>query len=303
MVSDESGTPTPGDPPEDQAELEEQLEELEERVEVTLGGDSARRVRRLRRQVREATPDAMFSSEGGFGMRGMARRTDSYGFVLILLAVLIWVFVPFASNERWATIPTLVVFFLTVLIAMHTSFVREKWLVTVLVFDCGLLVAGITGAITENEVVRSWSNGGYGILLFTTALVVLRRVLGHQTVTSRTLSGAVSAFLFVGLAFACIAESLVLRDPAAYTTPNGDTSFSSMLYYSFVTIATLGYGDIVPVSNTARSFATMESVMGQIYLVTIVARLVSLLGVRRITTTVAAPAPAAPPTEAEPQSQ
>lgn len=285
------------DPPsnDDVEQLEDQIEQLEERVGVTLGGDSARRVRRLRRQVHEASPDALFDTTGGFTVRGIARRTDSYGFVLILLAVLIWVFVPFASNERWATIPTIVVFFLTVLISMHTSFVREKWLVTVLVVDCALLAAGVAGTITENETVRSCSNAGFGLLLFATALVVLRRVLSHQTVTSRTLSGAVSAFLFVGLAFACIAESLVLRDPQAYTTPNGNTTFSAMLYYSFVTIATLGYGDIVPVSNTARSFATMEAIMGQIYLVTIVARLVSLLGVRRITT-VAEPAEHQPPT-------
>jgi hypothetical protein len=296
-VSDVPG----GEAPDDEVEeLEEQIDELEERVEVTLGGDSARRVRRLRRQVREATPDALFSADGGFGLRGIARRTDSYGFVLILLAVLIWVFVPLASNERWATVPTLVVFFLTVLIAMHTSFVRRQWLAIVVVLDCGLLLTGVIGVITENETVRSWANGGFGTLLLATAIVVLRRVLSHQTVTSRTLSGAVSAFLFVGLAFACFAESLVLRDPTAYNTPNGDTSFSSMLYYSFVTIATLGYGDIVPVSNTARSFATLEAVMGQIYLVTIVARLVSLLGVRRITATVEAPAASPDP---EPQTR
>lgn len=301
-MSDESGTPTPGDPADDQVEdLEGQLEELEERVEVTLGGDSARRVRRLRKQVRESTPDALFSTEGGYTLRGIARRTDSYGFVLILLAVLIWVFVPFASNERWASIPTLLVWFLTVLIAMHTSFVREKWLMTVIVLDVGLLLLGITGVITENDEVRAWSNFGYGLLLFATALVILRRVLGHQTVTSRTLSGAVSAFLFVGLAFACMAEATVLRDPGAYSAANGNTSFASMLYFSFVTIATLGYGDIVPVTSTARAFATMEAVMGQIYLVTIVARLVSLLGVRRFTTVADPSTPTAP--DPDPQSQ
>jgi hypothetical protein len=301
-VSDESGPPARGDRPEDQAaELEAEIEQLEERVEVTVGGDSARRVRHLRKQVREASPDALFSAEGGMSVRGIARRTDSYGFVLVLLAVLIWVFVPFASNERWATIPTLLVFFLTVLISMHTSFVREKWLVVVLVADSGLLLLGVIGVLSENESVRSVSNFGYGALLFATALVVLRRVLSHQTVNSRTLSGAVAAFLFVGLAFACMAEATVLRDPNAYNAAGGNTNFASMLYFSFVTIATLGYGDIVPVSSTARSFATMEAVMGQIYLVTIVARLVSLLGVRRFTT-VPDPSTTTPP-DPDPQSQ
>jgi hypothetical protein len=269
-------------------ELEAEIEELEERVEVTVSGDAARRLRRLRRQVAEAAPDALFSTEGGLTFRGIARRTDSYGFVLILLSVLIWIFVPFASSERWATVPTIVVFYLTILISMHTSFVRERWLLTVLVVDTGLLALGLAGVATDSSSARALSNAGFGLLLFATALVVLRRVLGHQTVTSRTLSGAVSAFLFVGLAFACFAEATVLWDPQAYSTNDGDTTFAAMLYFSFVTQATLGYGDIVPVSSTARSFATMQAVAGQIYLVTIVARLVSLLGMRRITTTTSA---------------
>jgi hypothetical protein len=289
-VSDQTGNE-----PQDGAEqLEHEIDELEEKVEVSLGGDSARRMRRLRRQLAEATPDALFSTEGGLTVRGIARRTDSYGFVLILLAVLIWVFVPFAAAQRWATVPTMLVFYLTILISMHTSFVRRRWLVTVIVIDSAGLALGITGTITQNVSTRALANTTFALLLFATALVVLRRVLSHQTVTSRTLSGAVSAFLFVGLAFACAAEAIVLWNPDAYSTPNGVTNFGAMLYFSFVTIATLGYGDIVPVTPFARSLATMESVMGQIYLVTIVARLVSLLGVRRITTT--APAPPGDPT-------
>jgi hypothetical protein len=270
-------------------EIEREIEDLEERLEVTVTGSTARRLRHLRRQVHEAAPDALFSTEGGSGLRGVARRTDSYGFVLLLLAVLIWVFVPFASSERWATIPTICVFFVAVLISMHTSFVRERWLVVVIVFDSGLLLLGVVGGVTDNDDIRSISNAGFGLLLLATALVILRRVLRHQTVTSRTLSGAVSAFLLLGLAFACAAESIVLQDPSAYAASNGDTTFASMLYYSFVTQATLGYGDIVPVSDVARSFSTMQAIAGQIYLVTIVARLVSLLGVSRVMTSSTAP--------------
>jgi hypothetical protein len=51
-----------------------------------------------------------------------------------------------------------------------------------------------------------------------------------------------------------------------------------MVYYSFVTLATLGYGDIVPLSPSARGLAILEAVVGQIYLVVVVARLVSLYG-------------------------
>jgi hypothetical protein len=279
-MSDQRGE----EPPEDVEQLEHEIEELEERVQTTVGGPTTGRLRRMRRQVTEAAPDALFSTSGGVGIRGIARRTDSYGFVLILLAILIWAFVPFASSERWATIPTIVVFYLTIVISMHTSFVRERWLLLVVVLDTSLLLLGLVGVITDNEEVRAVSNGGFGLLLLATALVILRRILSHQTVTSRTLSGAVAAFLLVGLAFASFAEALVLHQPGSYIANSGNTNFSAMLYFSFVTQATLGYGDIVPVSSTARSLATMQAIMGQIYLVTIVARLVSLLGMRRFPT-------------------
>lgn len=271
--------------PDDAEALEREIEALEERVEVTVGGDTARKLRRMQRQVREATPDALFSTEGGLSPRGMLRRTDSYGFVLVTLIVLIWAFVPLASAQRWATAPVLVVFFLTSLISMHTSLVKRKWLVVVLVIDVVLLAIGLTGVILDDDKVRAVSSAGFGLLLFATALVVLRRVLSHETVTSRTLSGAVAAFLFVGLAFASFAEATVLNDPGAYIVADGNTNFGTMLYFSFVTIATVGYGDVVPASSTARSLATLEAVMGQIYLVVVVARLVSLLGLKRITTT------------------
>lgn len=273
-----------GDGSDTPAELEREIEQLEDRIEAATTPDKATtsRLRGLNRQAREAAPDALFSTEGGLSVRGIARRTDSYGFVLILLAVLIWFFVPFASSERWAIVPTITVFYLTILISMHTSFIRERRLVVVLIIDSALLALGLIGVITDNEEVRAVSNGGFGLLLFATALVVLRRVLGHHSVTSRTLSGAVSAFLFVGLAFACFAEATVLHTPGSYSLASGNANFGSMLYFSFVTIATLGYGDIVPVSSAARSLATMEAIMGQIYLVTIVARLVSLLGMGRL---------------------
>lgn len=279
------------DPSQDREELEREIEALEERVDSSAGGQSTTRLRRMRRQLAESAPDALFAPGADTSIRGIARRTDSYGFVLVLLVVLIWFFIPFASAERWATIPTIVVFFLTVLISMHTSFVRERRLLVVVVVDATLLAAGVVGYVIDSEGVRAASNAGFGLLLIVTTLVILRRVLQHQTITSRTLSGAVSAFLLVGLAFACFAESIVLRDPDAYSTASGTLQFADMLYFSFVTQATLGYGDIVPVSDWARSLATMQTIAGQIYLVTIVARLVSLLGMSRVVGSMGAGSP------------
>ena len=280
-MSDQPGDGRPDDP----EELERELEELEERIDSSTkpSGVSRSRLRRLNRQVREAAPDALVLDRGrvhGAGYRAAhgqlrvrldtARRAD-----LGVRAL--------RQQRTLGDAPCPRGVLLTILIAMHTSFVREGWLVAVIVVDSALLLLGIAGYISDNTGLRVLSNGGYGFMLLATALVVLRRVLTHQTVTSRTLSGAVAALFFVGLAFASFAEASVLHDPASYSASGGGSlGFATMLYFSFVTLPTLGYGDIVPVSSTARSLATMEAVLGQIYLVTIVARLVSLLGMGRL---------------------
>lgn len=176
--------------------------------------------------------------------------------------------------------PSTVVFFLTTLIATHTSEVPRRWVLVVCILSGALLVVDLAGASVDDLDVRAIAGTGYGLLLLATAFVVMRRVLRHRTITSRTLAGGVAAYLLVGLAFASLAASIALRDPSAYVAAHGGTDFAAMLY-SFVTQATLGYYDVVPVSDFARSLATLQAVVGQIYLVIVVARLVSLFGTRR----------------------
>jgi hypothetical protein len=270
--------------------LDDEMRRIEhdlERAEGLGREDATKRLRRLRRRAAEVAPDALFGPVQEDGIRGIARRTDSYGFVLIMLAALIWLFLPVSTERSWARVPTIAVFFLTIIIAMHTSFVRESRLKAVVALDLALLLVGILGFALDNDDVRAVTDVGFAALLFVTAGVVLVRVLRHNAVTSRTISGAVAAYLFVGLGFASLANGINLVWPGAYATPDGVIDFSSMTYFSFVTLATLGYGDIVPVSDWARSMATLEAVLGQIYLVTIVARLVALFGTVRRTPDVA----------------
>jgi hypothetical protein len=273
--------------PDDDA-LEPNLDALDDemsRIEAALDhvdGDARsaarKRLRRLQRRAADAGPDALFAPTGQHGLRGIARRTDSYGFVLITLAALIWIFMPLSVDQQWARIPTILVFFFTIIIAMHTSFVRENKLRTVIVIGVALVLVGVIGYALDSERLRAITDAGFAVLLLATAGVVLARVVRHPSVTSRTISGAVAAYLFLGLAFASIATAIEMWSPGSYAATSGDFSFGSMIYFSFVTLATLGYGDIVPLTEWARSLATLEAVVGQIYLVTIVARLVSLFG-------------------------
>jgi voltage-gated potassium channel len=88
---------------------------------------------------------------------------------------------------------------------------------------------------------------------------------------------ALDAYLMIGLMFAICYAVLDKVDPASFGSPSEiDLTMDRAIYFSFVTIATLGYGDIVPLGGLARGLAILEAVTGQMYLAVLVAWLVSL---------------------------
>lgn len=109
-------------------------------------------------------------------------------------------------------------------------------------------------------------------------VMILRLLFRLQRVTVETLSTAASAYLLIGVSFALAYAAVSAQNPDAFAianeTPN--PGFEMYVYFSFVTLTTLGYGDISPVSNPARTLAMFEAVGGVLYLAMIISRLVAL---------------------------
>jgi hypothetical protein len=100
-------------------------------------------------------------------------------------------------------------------------------------------------------------------------------VLDQDRVDANSVFGALCAYLFLGFSFAVVYDMLAYLNPAAIFTPEeGEPNFITWAYFSFTTLTTLGYGDIAPRSYPARMIAILEALIGQIYLVVVVARLV-----------------------------
>lgn len=110
---------------------------------------------------------------------------------------------------------------------------------------------------------------------------VLSHVLRDEEVTADKICGALSVYLLIGLTwgglFAVIEgirpQSFLIADVQGANIREMSTHF---VYYSFVTLTTLGYGDITPLTSTAKAFSYVEAVIGQIYLAVLIARLVGL---------------------------
>ncbi|HBP22572.1 MAG TPA: hypothetical protein DEA08_32930 [Planctomycetes bacterium] len=124
-----------------------------------------------------------------------------------------------------------------------------------------------------------------GLLFFLlTGGTLLKRVLEPGPVTANRLEAAICGYLLIGLGWALVFSLMEHFQPGAFHDPAGGSpeshavlaGFPHLIYYSFTTLTTLGFGDVVPRSPFARSLSTLEAVVGQLYLALLVARLVGL---------------------------
>ncbi len=123
------------------------------------------------------------------------------------------------------------------------------------------------------------------------AAFAVQRVLEDEYVDMNRIAGAISIYMLIGLIWASLYFFLSLIDPQAF---NGlsefsseavklqDTVFMDLLYYSYVTLSTLGYGEITPASRAAQSLAYLEAICGVMYVAVLVAALVGSYGNKRV---------------------
>lgn len=120
-----------------------------------------------------------------------------------------------------------------------------------------------------------WVLGAYGLIGLMAAAASLRFAMTSKVVSSETIYAALGAYLLAGVFFGQIYWSLESAAPGSFVGPDPFTD-TRAIYYSFVTLATLGYGDYLPRTDLARGIATFEVIGGQLYLAALVARLIGL---------------------------
>ncbi len=114
---------------------------------------------------------------------------------------------------------------------------------------------------------------------------IVKRVFSRGLVDTNKICGAIVVYLLIGLIFGLLFECALMIEPGclvsttselALTNPESFKADMLVSYFSFVTLTTLGYGDVVPVSITTRTLALVEAVVGQLFIAILIARLVSL---------------------------
>jgi hypothetical protein len=117
-------------------------------------------------------------------------------------------------------------------------------------------------------------------IYFTSAfLLAVKHVLFEGDIDENKIIGSLSLYLLIGLIWSVIYLFLLITDPSSFSgveITNWQESFSRVAYYSFVTLTTLGYGDILPTNHIAEFFVYLEAVFGVFYMAIIVSSLIAL---------------------------
>jgi hypothetical protein len=209
---------------------------------------------------------------------GAGRPEYSFGVVLCLILATL-AFQVAAPEEEWARFTILTmhgVVLLSALLAARTE--RLVVLVALGAVVASIVVSGfaLIGPGEVNEIPAGIVN-----LLFigVTPLIVARGLIGEireeRTVTIRTMFGVLCIYLLIGVFFAFVYGVIDAAATDEFFPRVDPASTSDFLYFSFTTLTTTGYGDLVTANELGRSMAVIEALIGQIYLVTVVALIVS----------------------------
>ena len=205
---------------------------------------------------------------------------DSYGLVLVLVVVTYVVSVSFVAG--WAQSVVLAVQLATVWLTFRTA--RTPLSARVMVFVVFLAVAAVAFvnlfiAVTSEALAVAFV---VSALLYVVApFAVVRDIATRRSVDQEAVLGAIAAYLIVGMCFAFTYRAIGVLQPTPFFGAEGPGDMTQTLFFSFVTLTTTGYGNLVPATNPGQSLAVMEAVLGQLFLVTAVAKIITAWKPRR----------------------
>ena len=217
-----------------------------------------------------------FATLGQTARHDVVRFVDSYASLLVLLLANFFL-LQLVDDTRWGAIGSTFLSALALVVAIsepaagHTLH-RRHWLS----IGACVALAPIVLFVNSASIVALTYLLPVVLLVTATLPITLNRVLHHRRVTHETVLGALCTYVLVGLLFAFLYLAVnEFRGEPFFVQP-GPHSQSEYLYFSFVSLTTLGFGDLSPDVGLPQALTVLEALLGQVFLVTLVARLVTL---------------------------
>jgi len=204
---------------------------------------------------------------------------DSYGLVVLLVAATYVVSV--SVTEAWAASIVLIVQLATVWFALRTSQAPRR---VRLVAD---IVLGLAAAVAVISFFAHNPGNQLGgiftvccLLYLIAPFAIVRHLVLRPQVDTETLLGAIAAYLLIGMFFAFAYKAAGEFGSVPFYGSAGTGSLSQDLFFSFVTMTTVGYGNLVPAANPGQTFSVLEALAGQLFLVVAVGKIISTMPAR-----------------------
>jgi Ion channel len=200
---------------------------------------------------------------------------DSYA--LVLLLILVTYALSASLTAAWATSLIVAVQIAAVWVTLRAARARRTVLA---IANAALGVAAVVAIASlvvnhqfQTDNLVAWVSA---VLYLAAPVAIVRHLLSRQTIDSETVMGAIAAYLMAGMFFAFLYRAIgIVQTHPPFFGPQGPGTFSQDLFFSFTTLTTTGYGDLTPAGNPGQSFAVLEMLIGQLFLITAVGKVVS----------------------------
>jgi hypothetical protein len=202
------------------------------------------------------------------------RRPVRHGYASVLMLIVATYVLALVPGERWLPTVLLVLQSGTVWQALRVSRARPVLRAVSAAVVALALATAAFALFTPGSALTGPTFLAAGGLYLVAPLSIVRDLGVHRRVDRETMLGALAAYLLIGMAFGFAYACLATLQPGPLFGDAGDPALPQALFFSFVTMTTTGYGDLVPATNPAQSIAVLEALIGQLFLVTAVAKVV-----------------------------
>jgi hypothetical protein len=208
--------------------------------------------------------------------RRLLGRQDDFGVALVLILLTVTVFA--AAEGKVGQLASVALSGGTLLFVLHTAGARGR------TFRAAATVVGVAilaaaAAYYAGSAVPTATAGLVGLLLAVVApIVILRRIVLSPTITIRLVLGALAIYLLLGLAYAYLFPLVATLTNAPFFVQTSSPDATDYIYFSYTTLATIGFGDYTAATSLGRMASVSEGLVGQLYLVSAVALLVGNVG-------------------------
>jgi hypothetical protein len=207
-----------------------------------------------------------------------------YGLVLIAVIIPIAFSLAVPATRPWSRFLAVLLFAGAIIVILAVAHARRRVQIAALLLLVAVVVTAFLDLVTDSTPTLGLARAILAVMIALAPFTLARGVIAHlrqeRQVTLDAVFGAVAIYLLIGAFFACIDNAVgAIGSPPFFNQAN-NPSFETYLYFSYVTLATVGYGDYTPATSVARALAITEALSGQLYVVNAIAVLVSNIGRR-----------------------